>query len=30
MTRKITLKSRTTAGEIDFTADLNEEQLVVG
>jgi DNA helicase-2/ATP-dependent DNA helicase PcrA len=29
MTRKFTLKSRTAADEIDFTADLNEEQLAV-
>jgi hypothetical protein len=30
MTRYITLKSRTAAGEIDFAADFNEEQLAVG
>jgi len=29
MTRKFALKSRTAAGEIDFAADLNEEQLAV-
>ena len=29
MTRKFTLKSRTAADEIDFAADLNEEQLAV-
>ena len=29
MTRKFTLKSRTAADEIDFSADLNEEQLAV-
>jgi hypothetical protein len=29
MTRKFTPKSRTAAGEIDFTANLNEEQLAV-
>ena len=27
---KFTLKSRTAAGEIDFAADFNEEQLAVG
>jgi len=30
MTRKFTLKSKTAAGEIDFAADLNEEQPAVG
>jgi len=29
MTRKFTLKSRTAADEIDFAADLNDEQLAV-
>ena len=29
MTRKFTLKSRTAANEIDFSADLNKEQLAV-
>ena len=29
MARKFTLTSRTAAGQIDFAADLNEEQLAV-
>ena len=29
MARKFTLKSRTAAGDIDFSADLNAEQLAV-
>jgi len=30
MARKFTLKSRTAAGDIDFSADLNPEQVVAG